>query len=92
MQTVQPLIAAVSQAGHPGDKGGPALLEQCEVVHLARREGGRNDPAGSLVGDYLRLQSVALLLAAIATPLFFFGRSQGHSVASTRTTSKAVSL
>ena len=81
-----PQIAAVRQAPGLRPQCRPAALEELEVMHLARAEGRRQDHPGPLIGDELCLLRVALLLAAVGAALLFWGRSTGHSVASTTTT------
>ena len=83
----QTLIPAVGQTHRGGGEGGTARLEERKIGLLALTKGGRQDLTGRFVGDYLRFLGVALLFATVVASLFFFGRSQGHSVASSSTTS-----
>ena len=53
---------------------------------------GRENLLAYDVDDNLAFQGVALFLATVVTPLFFWGRSIGLSVASTKTTVQSVSL
>ena len=69
-----------------------AFLEQREVGLLAFAKIGGDNLAGNRVGNHLGFERVAFFLAGVVAPLFFFGRSQRHSVASIKTTSKTVSL
>src|SRR5271170_7791487 len=82
---LQALIAAVDEGKTPWmqlDAGG---FEQAKVVATAFLI-GRTDHLAS--ADYdLRFLDVPLFLAGVITLLFFFGRSQGLSVASIITTS-----
>ena len=72
--------------------GEALILEQLEVMLAALTKGGGYDFSGFLVSNQLRLLSMSLLFATIVLFLAFFGRSMGCSLASTRITSKSVSL
>ena len=86
MMPHQAQIAAVRQAAGPAKQSRPALDQQLEVVPLARAEGRGDDAPTSLLDQALGFLRVALLLAAVPQLLLFWGRSTGHSVASTTTT------
>jgi hypothetical protein len=88
----QAQIPAVRQALGLRQERQAGLLEQLEIVRPAHTEARHEDAFRLWVGDDLRFLGVALLLATVTLALFFFGRSTGHSVASTTTTSKAMSL
>ena len=92
MALFQPQIAAVCEAFGFGAESATALLEQLEVMHLARAKSRGYNAPGFWVSDNLRFLSVPLFLAAVRVLLLFWGRSTGHSVASTTTTSKIKSL
>jgi hypothetical protein len=68
------------------------LQQQLEIVPPSLGSGGAEDASAFGVRDNLLLQRVALFLARVETPLFFFGRSMGVSVASTSTTLYSTSL
>lgn len=91
-QLVQSLIAAVSQTDMRARQRGSARFEQRKVRLLAFAKGRCDNLPRGVLGDYLGLLGMAFLLATVVATLFFFGRSQGHSVASTKTTSKIRSL
>ena len=61
----------------------PTLFEQFEVVNRALRLVDANDPFALTVYHDLVFDSVTFLLAGVAFPLFFLGRSVSCSVAST---------
>jgi hypothetical protein len=88
----QAQIPAVRQALGLWQERQTGPQEQLEVVRPARAEARHEDALCLRVGDDLRFLGVALLLTAVTLSLFFFGRSTGHSVASTTTTSKAMSV
>ena len=92
MALFQPQIPAVCEALGLGAGQDPALLEQLEVMHLARAKSRGYNAPGFWVSDNLRFLSVPLFLAAVRVLLLFLGRSTGHSVASTTTTSNRMSL
>ena len=92
MALFQPQIAAVCEALGFGTEHDPALLEQLEVMYLARTKSRGYNAPGFRVSDNLRFLSVALFLATVRVLLLFLGRSTGHSVASTTTTSNRMSL
>jgi hypothetical protein len=68
------------------------VLEKLKVMLAALSKGSRHNFCGFLVGNQLRLLRMSPLFAAIVLFLAFFGRSTGCSLASTRITSKTVSL
>src|SRR5690242_2092528 len=68
------------------------VLEKLKVMLAALAKSGRHNFSGFLVGDQLRFLGMSLLFAAVVLFLAFFGRSTGCSLASTRITSKTVSL
>ena len=68
------------------------ILEKLKVMLAALAKGGGYDFSGFLVGDQLRFLGMSPLFAAVVLFLAFFGRSTGCSLASTRITSKTVSL
>jgi hypothetical protein len=81
------MIAAVAQTLGRLVEPNPAALEEPEVM-LPSTPVRRADHSPGLAIDHeLRLERVPLLLAAVAAPLFFWGRSIGVSLASTTTTS-----
>ena len=61
----------------------PALLEQFKVMNRSLGFGHANDLLGLTVDHDLIFDGVAFLLAGIALPLFFWGRSISCSVTST---------
>lgn len=82
----QAQIATFRQAACPAKQSRPALHQQLEVVPPARAEGRGNDAPTGLLDQDLGFLGVALLFAAVPLLLLFWGRSTGHSVASTTTT------
>ena len=86
------LVATVCQTIHRSQHFSSTVLEQCQVMFLARTKSSGNYLARQLIGDYLSFLSMSLLFSAIVATLLFLGRSQGHSVASIITISKMVSL
>ena len=88
----QPLIPTVGKTHLGRNEDGSACLPQCEVLLFAFTKGSGDNLATRFVGNYLGFLGVTLLFARVVTPLFFLGRSQGHSVASIKTTSNTVSV
>jgi len=84
------LAPAVQQQLGAGQKARERPLEKAEIVRHSRGEGKADyQPVGFPRHD-LRFHGAPLLLARIAPALFFFGRSIGVSVASTRITSQSM--
>ena len=88
----QSLIPTIGKAKLRGFEHRTTGLEQRKIGCFARAEGGGKYFARFLIGNYLRFLGVSLFLARVVASLFFFGRSQGHSVASIKTISKSISL
>ena len=78
----QSLIPTIGKAKLRGFEHRTTGLEQRKIGCFAR----------FLIGNYLRFLGVSLFLARVVASLFFFRRSQGHSVASIKTISKSISL
>ena len=68
------------------------ILEKLKIMLATLRKGSRDNFSGFLVGNQLRFLGMSPLFAAVMLFLAFFGRSTGCSLASTRITSKIVSL
>ncbi len=68
------------------------FFEQPEIVLLPISKGQTNDLSIFEVYQHLCFQGMTLFLSGIIPLLFFWGRSIGDSVASTRTTSYSISL
>ena len=73
----QTLVAAVSEQLGARVRPPLATFEEAEIVLSALAAGCRQNRACGFVDDHLAFQSVALLLARVASALFFFGRSTG---------------
>ena len=87
-----PLIPAIGKSADRLWQRRSALAKEREIVRFPVAESRREYLARLFIGHKLRFLSVSLLFTAVVVALFFFGRSQGHSVASIRTTSITVSL
>lgn len=92
MQVGQTLVASICQDPNVLGKVKFVILEKLEIMFATLAKGSRHDFSGFLVGDQLRFLRMSPLFAAIVLFLVFFGRSTGCSLASTRITSKTVSL
>ena len=92
MKLCQTLVASIRQDPNVLGNVELVILEKLKVMLAALAKGGRHNFSGFLVGDQLRFLSMSLLFAAVVLFLAFFGRSTGCSLASTRITSKTVSL
>ncbi len=92
MQVCQALVASIRQDPNMLGNGEALVLEQLEVMFAALTKGSGYDFSTFLVGNQLCLLGVSLLFATVVLFLAFFGRSIGCSLASTRITSKTVSL
>ena len=81
----QALIPCISDQGRIMGKPKPRGTKQLQIMDCSGTRGGAQDVLGHGADQQLKLQRVALLLAAVPAALFFFGRSQGTSEASTAT-------
>lgn len=87
---VQTLVSAIPQKRQKQTYARSAAFVESEIGAFAFTKGGGNNDTGLLVADHLCFLGVASLLSTVVAPLFFFGRSQGHSVASMTTISQVV--
>ena len=92
MQVCQALVPSICQDPNMLGNGKFLILEKLKVMLAALAKGGGYDFSGLLVGDQLRFLGVSPLFTTVVLFLAFFGRSTGCSLASTRITSKTVSL
>lgn len=89
MQSVHALIAAVGQKHSLGQKRQAAALKKREVVGFAGARRHTYDFVFQRVDHDLSFLGMALFLAGVAAPLFFWGRSMRCSLASTTSTVKS---
>lgn len=82
MVILEALKAGIRRTSQAGVEPDGRSLEQEEVVGLAGSKAKANNLTAVVVHDYLGLEGMALFLAAVALPLFFWGRSTGVSVTS----------
>jgi hypothetical protein len=92
MQVCQTLVPSICQDPNMLSNDKFLVLEKLKVMLAALAKGGGYDFSGLLVGDQLRFLGVSPLFTTVVLFLAFFGRSTGCSLASTRITSKTVSL
>jgi len=92
VQVGQTLIACIRQDPNGVRQFAGILLEKLKIMFTAGRESRCDNFSGLWVSNQLCFLGMALLFAAVMPFLAFFGRSIGCSLASTRTTSKKVSL
>src|ERR1041384_6657852 len=92
MKLCQPLVASICQDANVLCNLQLVILEQLKVMFAALAKGSGYNLSRFLIGDQLRFLGMPPLFAAIVLFLAFFGRSTGCSLASTRITSKTVSL
>lgn len=91
MLHLKALIAGIETGFGPRLQANTGQRQQFVVVDASLRCGmDADDFTAFLVNDQLRLQRVPLFLSRVATPLFFFGRSTGVSVALMRTPSHSM--
>jgi len=92
VKVCQTLVTSICQNSNVLSNGKFLVLEQLKVMLTALTKSGRHDFGSFLVGDQLRFLSMSSLFTTVVLFLAFFGRSTGCSLASTRITSKTVSL
>jgi hypothetical protein len=92
MKFGQALVTSICQDPNVRCNSEFVILEKLKVMLVATTKGSRDNFIGFLVGDQLRSLGMSPLFAAIVPFLAFFGGSTGCSLASTRITSKTVSL
>src|SRR5215208_307202 len=92
MKVCQTLVTGICQDPNVLGNVKFVVLEKLEVMLAALTKGRGHDFRGFLVGDQLRFLSMSPLFATVVLFLAFFRRSTGCSLASTRITSKTVSL
>ena len=92
MKVCQTLVTGICQDPNVLCNVKFVVLEKLEIMLAAPAEGSGYNFSRFLVGNQLRFLGMSLLFAAIVLFLAFFGRSTGCSLASTRITSKTVSL
>ena len=92
MKFCQALVTSIRQDPNMLGKVEFVILEKLKVRFAALAKGSRHNFSGFLAGDRLCILGMSPLFAAIVLFLAFFGRSTGCSLASTRITSKTVSL
>src|SRR5262245_43002705 len=85
VRLLQALIPAVAQTLGRFVEPDLAALEEPEIMLPSATLRRADHLQGLPVDHELRLERVPLLLAAVAAPLFFWGRSIGISLASTTT-------
>lgn len=83
---INALVATVGQTTGGFKQRQTALFEESKVVGFAQTKSRAKQTLVLGSHNQLRFARVALFLAAVATALFFWGRSMGVSVASTITT------
>src|SRR6185503_18959672 len=88
----QALVTSIGQNSNVLSNVQFVVLEKLKVMLAALAKSSGHNFSSFLVGDQLRFLRVSLLFAAVVRFLAFFGRSTGCSLASTRITSKTVSL
>ncbi len=84
-------VTTVSQTAGRFEKWRTTFLEQGKVVHFAVAEVAGQHSLIVGAHNHLCFARVPLLFAAEVTPLFFWGRSTGVSVASTTITCHSIS-
>ncbi len=87
-----PLIPTICQNHTSRPERCLTRLEESKILLLALTKGSCQYLSRRIVRYELCFLRVSFLLSRVGVSLFFFGRSQGHSVASIMTTSKEVSL
>ena len=92
MKFCQALVGSIRQEPNMLRKVEFRLLEKLKVMLATITKSGGYNFSGFLVGNQLRFLGMSPLFAAVVLFLAFFGRSTGCSLASTRITSKTVSL
>ncbi len=92
MEVLDALVAGIGFDGNVGVKSHLGLFKEPEVMPTAIRDSGADDLFGLFVDDNLTLYGMAFLFAGVVALLSFFGRSIGDSEASTKITSKEVSV
>jgi hypothetical protein len=81
----QALIPGISNERRVVRKTHSRLTEQLQVMNGPRARGGAQDALSHGAHQHLKLQGMALFLAAVPGALLFLGRSRGTSEAFTAT-------
>lgn len=89
VQLRNPKVARIGCGRHGRMNRQTGPFEQVEVMATTRTENGTDDLPRRLCHHHLGLYGVPLLLVRVVSPLFFWGRCTGVSVASIRMTSIA---